>query len=111
MNMYDKIQELCDLKGIKPAELSRKTGVPKSTLTDLKQGRSKSLSAQNISKIASFFGVAADYFYENTSKVDEIKDELFIKRKLLFDLSKRATEEQLDEFISTLGNMINEEDS
>ncbi len=108
--MYEKIQELCDEQNIKPAELSRETGVPKSTLTDLKQGRTKTLSAQNISKIASFFGISADYFYESADGVDEIKDELFKKRKLLFDLSRRATEEQLDEFLETFKVIFNEEE-
>ncbi len=107
--MYDKIQELCDERNIKPAELSRETGVPKSTLTDLKQGRTKTLSAQNLSKIAVFFGVSADYFYIDADSTDEKQNELFKKRKLLFDISSRATEDQLDLFIDTLQTIIKEE--
>ncbi len=106
--MYEKIQELCDERNIKPAELSRETGVPKSTLTDLKQGRTKTLSAQNISKIAQFFEISADYFYDNPDGVDEKKDELFKKRKLLFDMSQRATGEQLDTFLVMLKAVIDE---
>ncbi len=109
MNMYEKIQTLCDDKGIRPAELSRETGVPKSTLTDLKQGRSKTLSVQNLSKIAQFFGVSVDYFYDSQDGVDEKRDELFQKRKLLFDMSHRATEEQLDTFLVMFKALIDED--
>ncbi len=109
--MYDKIQELCNLRNIKPAELSRETGVPKSTLTDLKSGRTKTLSAQNISKIAVFFGVSADYFYDSTDSVEDKRDELFEKRKLLFDMSRRATEDQLDEFLDVFKSIFNEEEN
>ncbi len=111
MNMYEKIQQLCDEKHIKPAELSRETGVPKSTLTDLKQGRTKTLSAQNIGKIALYFGISSDYFYDSTDSVDEKKDELFQKRKLLFDMSHKVTEEQLDTFIVMFKALIDDENN
>ncbi len=107
--MYEKIQDLCDQKHIKPAELARETGISKSTLTDLKQGRSKSLSAQNISKIAQFFEISSDYFYDDADNIDEKKDELFQKRKLLFDMSHKATEEQLDTFLVMFKALIDED--
>ncbi len=108
--MYEKIQGLCDGKSITFAELSRETGVPKTTLSDLKQGRSKSLSAQNLSKIAQFFGVSVDYFYDSPDGVDEKTDELYKKRKLLFDMSHRATEKQLDSFLEMFEKLINNDD-
>ena len=37
------------------------TGIRSGLMSDLKMGRSKSLSAETLSKIASFFGVSVDY--------------------------------------------------
>ena len=95
--MYEKIQYLCDEKGIKPAHLCKEANIPKSTLSELKQGRTKTLSTQTLSKIANYFSVSFDFF--DTDYIDDTKDELFEKRKLLFDMSKKATKEQLDTFL------------
>lgn len=110
VNMYEKIQELCDEKGIKIASLCRDAGIPKSTISELKQGRTKTLSTQNLSKIAQYFGVSLDYFDDSIDGVDTVRDELFQKRKLLFDMSKKATEDQLDTFLVMFKALIDQEE-
>ncbi|MBR4286680.1 MAG: helix-turn-helix transcriptional regulator [Clostridia bacterium] len=109
MNMYEKIIGLCNEKGIKVAGLCKATGIPKSTLSELKQGRTKTLSTQTLSKIAQYFNVSLGYFDENFDPVEEVRDELFEKRKLLFDMSKRATEDQLDTFLVMFQALIDKE--
>ncbi len=108
--MYEKIQELCDDKGIKIAQLCRETGVPKSTLSELKQGRTKTLSTQNLIKIAQYFDISLDFFDDSIDGIDMKRDELFQKRKLLFDMSKKATEDQLDTFIVMFKALIDQEE-
>lgn len=98
MTIYEKILTLCTEKGIKPSQLCREAGIPKSTLSEIKQGRTKTPSTVTLGKIAAYFGVSLGYFDEN-DEVEEIRDELFEKRKLLFDMSKRATPSQLDTFL------------
>ncbi len=110
MNMYEKIQQLCNENDIKPAGLCKATGIPKSTLSELKQGRTKTLSTQTLSKIAQYFNVSLGYFDENFDPVEDTKDELFQKRKLLFDMSKRATEDQLDTFLVMFRALIDKEE-
>lgn len=111
MSMYDKIYKLCQEKGIKPANLCNAIGIPKSTITELKQGRTKSLSTQTLQKIAQYFNISLGYFDEVADPVDGIRDRLFEKRKLLFDLSDKATEEQLDSFLVMFKALVdNEED-
>ena len=110
VNMYEKIQELCDEKDIKFAQLCREIGIPKSTLSELKQGRTKTLSTQNLIKVAQYFGVSLDYFDDSVDELDIRKDELFQKRKLLFDMSKKATEDQLDTFIVMFKALIDQEE-
>ncbi|MGN0527419.1 MAG: helix-turn-helix domain-containing protein [Acutalibacteraceae bacterium] len=108
--MYDKIDFLCEEKGIKPATLCKECGINKSTLSELKHGRTKSLSAQTLSKISQYFGVSLDFFNEDDFTETQ-KDELFEKRKLLFDMSKRATAEQLDSFINMIKTIIPNDDA
>lgn len=107
--MYEKIQYLCQENGIKPAQLCKEANIPKSTLSELKQGRTKSLSTQTLSKIANYFQVSLDYF--DIDSVDNVKDELFEKRKLLFDMSKKATKEQLDTFLVMFKAVIDDDTS
>ena len=109
MTMYEKIQHLCDEKRIRPAHLCKEANIPKSTLSELKQGRTKTLSTQTLSKIANYFGVSLDYF--DIDSVEDTKDELFEKRKLLFDMSKKATKEQLDTFLVMFKAVIDNENA
>lgn len=110
VNMYEKILQLCNEKGIKPATLCKAAGIPKSTLSELKQGRTKTLSTQTLSKIAQYFNVSLGYFDETFDPVEDTRDDIFKKRKLLFDMSKRATEEQLDTFLVMFQALIDKEE-
>lgn len=112
--MYDKIYQLCLRENIKPATLCREIDIPRSTLTELKKQRSKSLSTETLVKIARYFNVDLNYFYDEFNgdatdgeyKTDQKIDELYKKRRLLFDISERATEEQLDSFIVMLNALV-----
>ena len=110
LTMYEKIKELCDKNGIKPAQLCKEASIPKSTLSELKQGRTKTLSTQTLSKIAAYFNVSLGYFDTN-GDIDDVKDELFEKRKLLFDMSKKATSQQLDTFLVMLKAVVDTDDT
>lgn len=58
---YEKIYALCVKQGISVAGLCGITGISKSAFTELKSGRTKSLGAKSLSKIANYFNVSADY--------------------------------------------------
>ncbi len=105
MNMYEKIEFLCSNKGIRPATLCKEIGIPRSTLSELKCGRTKTLSTKNLSMIAKYFGVTIGYFDISEDGVNEIRDDLFEKRRLLFDMSARATEDQLDAILGMLKSL------
>lgn len=59
--VYDLIEELCLSKGISVTALCKDCKIPRSTLSDYKKGRIKSLSADTLCKIADYFGVTVDY--------------------------------------------------
>lgn len=73
-NMYEIIESLCKEHGIKVATLSREAGISKSTLSELKMGRSHSLSAKNINKVASYFNVSIEYLLGNEQKEKPVTD-------------------------------------
>lgn len=59
--MYSKYVELRDSRGLKDANVSDATGIPRSTFTDWKQGRSEP-KLEKLLKLANFFGVSLDEF-------------------------------------------------
>ena len=65
MNTLDKILSLLTEKGIQQKTFTENIGVTKHTITDWKNGRSKSYM-KYIDKIADFFDVSADYLLEKT---------------------------------------------
>ena len=55
--IYDLIEELCQSRGITVTTLCKECKIPRSTMTDYKKGRIKSLSAGILCKIADYFDV------------------------------------------------------
>lgn len=64
VNMYEIIKFLCDSNDISIAQMCRDIGLRQGLISDLKYGRSKSLSAVNMQKIANYFSVSTDIFNE-----------------------------------------------
>lgn len=57
-NMYETIEGLCHQAGTNVTAMCRELGLSRSALSELKQGRTKSLSYQYIAAIAGYFGVS-----------------------------------------------------
>ena len=60
-DLYSNIHTLCEKDGIKDGTLCSNIGIRRSFLSELKAGRTKSLSAEVLSKIAAYFNVSVDY--------------------------------------------------
>lgn len=56
-NLYARIEELCNRRGIRPGRLCNDLGLSRALVTDLKMGRKKSVSAETAQKIAAYFGI------------------------------------------------------
>ena len=61
--MYEKYVKLREEKGFTDYKVSELTGIPKSTFSDWKSGRSVP-KIEKLKKIADCFGVIVDYFLE-----------------------------------------------
>jgi len=60
-NMYKTIEQLCTHKGIKPGKMCADLEISRGVIGDLKAGRTKKLSAENLRKISEYFSVPVDY--------------------------------------------------
>lgn len=67
-DLYSNIHALCEKEGIKDGTLCANIGIRPSFLSELKAGRTKSLSAEVLSKIASYFNVSVDYLLTGEQK-------------------------------------------
>ena len=111
LDTFAKIKELCEEKGINISALAQGTGIRNSVFTELKKGRTKQLSAPTLEKIAAFFDVPVSVFFgdESPDGAQQKQNELFRKRKLLFDLSAKATEAELDQIIRIVDALVDGE--
>lgn len=96
--VYDLIEELCLSKGISVTALCKDCKIPRSTLSDYKKGRIKSLSADTLCKIADYFGVTVDYLcgtdLPKTSEADAKRmlfgDDIIVTDKVWNELKQYA---------------------
>lgn len=66
--LYENIRFYCDRAGISGAKLCADTGISKSTLTSLKNGRTRKIGTDNLSKMALRLGVSVDDLLGNDQK-------------------------------------------
>ena len=59
--LYERIAELCRVKGVSPSRMCLDLGLSKSTMSDMKAGRTKGITTATAQKIADYFGVTVGY--------------------------------------------------
>ena len=91
--MYDIYCKLRDQKGISDYQVSKETGVNRSTFSDWKSGRSIP-KQEKLQKIADYFGVSIDYF--RTGK-DTEKESISGKKYYFSDETAEAAQELFED--------------
>lgn len=95
--LYEKIIELCKIKGVAGSKMCLDLGLSKSTLSDMKHGRTKGVSTNTAQKIANYFGVTVGYLLgeeeEQKEKSPSQNDELSKGLEMLIELFKQIPEE------------------
>ena len=103
---YAKFQELCAMRGVRPATVSRATGISTATMTSWKQGK-YTPKIDKLQKIADYFGVSVDYFtsesdgrpegYYVYGETAEVANEILknTDMRLLFDAAKGSDPDAL----------------
>lgn len=96
--LYNLIENLCKKNGTNITAMCKEAKISRAPLTELKMGRSKTLSSATLSKIASYFGVSVDYLLGNEEKpAPENRNGLSIKEQK--DIAKKV-----DAFMASLEN-------
>lgn len=95
--LYDRIQDLCKNKGVSGSRMCLDLGLSKSTMSDLKYGRTKGMSTATAQKVAAYFDVTVDYLLgeeEKEKPTVQEDDGLTENQKVLIEFAKSLTEDQ-----------------
>lgn len=102
MGIHDRIINLCKERGISQSELERAIGIAKGSVTKWKKQEPRHSS---IEKVASYFGVSADYIingeksetYYLNEETAKVAQEIFENKELraLFDATRDSDPEDL----------------
>lgn len=128
--MYEIYCQIRDAAGCKDADVSKATGISKSTFSDWKSGRSKP-KQEKLQKIADYFGVSVDYLMtgknsSNIKVVDENENIVVLddealelidslrknpEMRMLFSVSKKATKEDIIKAVKIIEALRDENES
>ena len=107
--LYERIITLCKEQGITGGRMCTDLKMSKGTLTDLKMGRQKSLSAEKAQKIASYLSVSVGYLLGEDEKKEQPTeyDGLSEKKKSFIDKIMRMSDDELDKLDKILSLVEN----
>lgn len=97
-NLYQRIEELCTQRGIRPGRLCNDLGLSRGLVTDLKMGRKKSVNADTAQKIASYFGISVGQLLgqeESSDLLDQVDVAFYGDFKELNEEEKRAVRDMV----------------
>lgn len=107
--LYERITSLCQERGITGGKMCTELKMSKGTLTDLKMGRQKSLSAEKAQKIATYLGVSVAYLLgeedikkEQTTEIDDLPE----KRKALMQFAMSVPEDKAEMILQVMKTIL-----
>ncbi len=100
--LYKRIIELCEKRGVSGSRMCLDLGLSKSTLSDMKHGRTKGLTAVTAQKIASYFGVSVGYLLgeEEQTEKSPTADSNEAVKVALFGGDTEVTDEMWNEVMN-----------
>ena len=104
-NLYEQIQQACKKSGLTVSAMCLALGMSKSTMSDLKSGRKKTLSSDTIAKIAEFLNVTSDELIFGREYKEEAatpKDDRSAKEAQAMDLFSRLSPEEQEIVLAQL---------
>lgn len=107
--LYDRIHALCVSKSVKDGTMCREAGLPRSTLQELKMGRTESMSLKNLQKIADYFGISVSELTGDEQKekpAPQMENGLDAKAQATLNKMKKLSPEQQAAFWDMLNTTI-----
>ena len=83
-------------------------GLSKSTLSDLKNGRTKGISVATAQKIAGYFGITVDELYEEDKKMPTIPEDdgLTENQRMLMNFAKTVPDDKADMILRVMKSIV-----
>ncbi len=111
--LYESIKRLCDERGIKPGKMCTEIGISRGLISDLKSGRTKSITSETAHKIADYFGVSVDRVLgtEQKKEADPLEGTDFKPTKEYWEkaVSKMSKEEMREAMDILMKKYVEEE--
>lgn len=106
--LYERIQALCKSKGVSGSRMCLELGLSKSTLSDLKNGRTKGISVATAQKIAGYFGITVDELYgeEEKEKPTVNDDGLTENQRKLMEFVKSVPDDKADMILRVMKSIV-----
>lgn len=109
-NMYRVIEQLCQRNRTTVTAMCRELGISRSVLSELKSGRTQTLSAHNTEKIAQHFGVSVGYLLGKEDAEDGAEElRTYLEQlktrsemRTLFRLAQNATKEDVEQAVKII---------
>lgn len=93
--MYEIFVRLLEKSGKKASDVSKATGIPSSTFSDWKKGKS-SPKTEKLQKIADYFGVSLEYLTTGEEKVEEQTKPYSNLKGIYLSYAKEAQDSGID---------------
>ena len=93
--MYKIFVQLLDRTGKKASDVAKATGIPSSTFSDWKKGKS-SPKAEKLQKIADYFGVSVDYLMTGKEEPEEKRNPYSDLKGIYLSYAKEAQDSGID---------------
>lgn len=93
--MYDIFVQLLQQSGKKASDVSKATGIPSSTFSDWKKGKS-SPKTEKLQKIADYFGVSLNYLTTGKEEIEEKKNPYSDLKGVYLSYAKEAQDKGID---------------
>lgn len=119
--MYERIETLCKQRETNVTAMCRALGISRSALSELKTGRTKSLSYETLSAIAEHFGASVEELggkpapqphsptlTEEEAELQEYLEELRNnpQKRMFFSLTKDATKEDVEKAVKIIEALL-----
>lgn len=118
-DLYKNVQMLCKERGVTVSKMSLDIGISKSLLSNLKNGRTTTLSTRTAQRIADYLGVSLDVVLHGKEMEPDEKSELWELRqalhdrpelKVMFDLTRNASPAQVKKMLAMMKLLGDEND-